>query len=197
MRGLPIHGAMAAASRLEGAAGAIRAAPWAEASVLVLLGAAAAFLTLNVDLDLRVPGHAILRCVLPFSLGLALVPRSGAGTVMGSAALAALLVQGIDKGAPGWGSATSLVLAGPALDLAARSARSGRGVYLALILGGTAANLAAFAVRLGAKVLAPGGNRPLASWWPEAILTYTLCGVAAGALSAAVWFRFRSPGDAR
>src|SRR6185436_5819465 len=129
---------------------------------------------LNVDLDLHVPGHSILRSVIPLALGLALVPRKFAGSVMGCAALATVLLQGLSRGAPGWGSATSLVLTGPVLDLAVRHARSGRSVYLALVVGGTAANLAAFAVRLGAKLFFHDGSRPLAAWWPEAIVTYAL-----------------------
>jgi hypothetical protein len=196
MRSLPLHEPLAASSRVSGVAEPLRSAPLAEAGLLSLLGVGAALLTMNVDLDLKIPGHAILRCVLPIALGLALVPRRGAGSVMGCAALVAMLVQGFGRGAPGWGSATSVVLTGPLLDLAVRRARTGRGVYLALVTGGTAANLAAFAVRLGAKVLSHDGGRPLASWWPEAILTYTLCGVAAGALSAGVWFRFGARGGA-
>jgi hypothetical protein len=169
----------------------IRAAPWAEALLLVLLGSTAAVLSASLNLDLKVPGHAILRSVFPFCLGLALVPRRGAGTVMGVAALATLLARSGGDG-PGWGAATSLALTGPALDLAARGAGSGRSIYLALVLAGTAANLVAFAFRLGAKLLSASSGRPVASWWPEAIATYALCGMAAGAISAAVWFRLGS-----
>ena len=43
----------------------------------------------GLHLGLRVPGHAILKCVFPLALGFALVPRGFAGSVMGSAALAA------------------------------------------------------------------------------------------------------------
>jgi hypothetical protein len=181
---LQVHRPLAAASRVRGIPAHL------EIPVLALLGAVAAYLAMNVDFGIRAPGHSILRCVFPLAFGLAIVPRRHAGAVMGSAALATVLVQGLDGGAPGLGSATSLVLAGPLLDLAARRARSGRGVYLALVAGGVAANVAAFAVRLGAKVILHDGSRPLAAWWPEAALSYVLCGAIAGAASAAVWFRF-------
>lgn len=147
-----------------------------------------------MDLDLRLPGHAILRAVVPLALGLALVPRRGAGSVMGGAALLTVLAHGVDGGAPGWGAAASLALTGPILDFAARSARSGRAVYVALVAGGFVANAVAFAIRLGAKVVLHDGGSPLAVWWPRASVTYSLCGIAAGLVSAVLWFRFGSRG---
>lgn len=192
---LPSHAPLAASSRLSAAAARLAASPAAETAVLAALGVSAALLTLFVDLDVHVPGHAILRCVVPLALGLALVPRRFAGTMMGTAALAAVLVGGTGGGAPGWGSATSLVLTGPILDFAVRRARSGRAVYVALVAGGTAANLTAFAVRLAAKVWTLDGGSPLALWWQRALVTYTLCGVAAGLVSAVLWFRFGARGD--
>ena len=193
MRALPLLEPLAASSRLSGASVSIRALSWAEPTVLVFLGFAAAVLTLNLDLDVRLPGHAILRSVFPFALGLALVPRRGAGTVMGSAALVGVLFGGMAHGAPGWGASTSLLLTGPALDLAVRRANAGRGVYLALVAAGVAVNLVAFTIRFGARVVSPGAGRPMASWLPEAVITYPACGAIAGALAAAVWFRASVP----
>ena len=40
-----------------------------------------------VGLEPGIPGHAILRAVFPMVTGLALVPRRGAGTVMGLGAM--------------------------------------------------------------------------------------------------------------
>ena len=77
MRALPLLEPLAASSRLSGASVSIRALSWAEPTVLVFLGFAAAVLTLNLDLDVRLPGHAILRSVFPFALGLALGGRAG------------------------------------------------------------------------------------------------------------------------
>jgi hypothetical protein len=69
------------------------------------------------DFNLQIPGHAILRAVLPMAIGLALVPRKNGGTVMGVAALGGEL--------PGLGACTSLALLGPMLDLALRSSAAG------------------------------------------------------------------------
>jgi hypothetical protein len=196
---LPRSESLAASSRLSAAAVRLSGVPAAEAALLAALGVASALLTTMVDLDLHLPGHSILRCVLPVALGLALVPRRFAGSVMGCAALATVLVQGVGGG-PGWGAATSLVLTGPILDFAATRARSGRSVYAAFVAAGAAANLAAFGVRLGAKLVLHDGGRPVAAWWPEAIVTYALCGAFAGIVSAALWFRLGSKpngGDAR
>ena len=46
-----------------------------------------------------------------------------------------------------------------------------------------------------AKLAGEAGRRPLSGWWPEAIVTYALCGAAAGLVSAVVWFRFRDRRD--
>lgn len=187
---LPSHPSLAGSSRLGAVAARLAASPLAETALLVSFGIGAAFLTLYVDLDLRVPGHSILRVVVPLALGLALVPRRGAGTVMGGAALVTVLAHGVD-GAPGWGAAASLVLTGPILDFAARRARTGREVYLSLVAAGFAANAVAFAIRLGAKIALHDGGTPLGLWWPRASVTYSLCGVGAGLVAAMLWFRRR------
>lgn len=193
---LPLQDSLARWSRLRAAAASLGAAPLAQNAILVGCGAGAALLTLLVDLDVHLPGHAILRCVAPLALGLAIVPRRFAGSVMGGAALATVLLGGLASGAPGWGSATSLVLTGPILDFLSARARSGRALYAALALGGLVANLVAFSVRLGAKVVLHDGGNPLATWWPRAIVTYSLCGLAAGLVSAVLWFRFGGPSRA-
>jgi hypothetical protein len=36
------------------------------------------------------------------------------------------------------------------------------------------------------------GGRLAAEWWQQAAFTYPVCGLLAGLLSAAVWFRLRS-----
>ena len=120
--------------------------------------------------------RAILEAVVPLALALAVVPRRNAGAVAGVGALGGALLMG------GWGlgvgALTSLSLTGPVLDLAVRRARTGRGVYLGLILGGLASNWIAFIVRLVPKLLGETGRRPLAQWWPEAIVSYSICGAS-------------------
>ncbi len=164
----------------------------AECGLLVLLGLVAAGLC-GLRLNLAIPGHNIIRVVFPMALGLALVPRRGAASIMGlsGSAGAAALVLGGSPGL-GAGAATSLVLTGFLLDLALVKARSGPSVYVRLVLAGLAANLAAFLVRGGGKALGAGspGHMPAETWWLKAPVTYAICGALAGLLGAAVWFRF-------
>jgi hypothetical protein len=164
------------------------------AEVLLLLGAGAlaAAATTFLDMGLRIPGHAIVRAVFPMAFGFALVPRRMAGSMMGiGAALSAALLQTAGARGPGFGAMTSLVLTGPLLDLALWQARRGWRLYLGFALAGLGSNLLAMAVRGGAKAGGLDGPaaRPLFDWLPQAVASYSLCGLIAGLISAAVWFR--------
>src|SRR5574340_450164 len=164
----------------------------AELAVLAFLGVCAALLSTVVRLNLGLPGHNIIRVVFPMALGMALVPRCGAASLVGLSGMgAALALTAGRAGGLGVGAATSLALTGLLVDLALVGARSGRSIYVRLTLAGLVANLAALAVRGGSKLLAGGmvDGLPLELWWPKAVLTYPLCGLLAGLLSAAVWFR--------
>jgi len=104
-------------------------------------------------------------------------------------------VRSLGVGWGGVGALTSLALTGPALDLWLGIVRSRRGVYLACIAAGLTSNVAAFAVRAVGKMsgLQPGYH-PAAIWhiWaPRAIVSYLLCGLLAGLVSAIVCFRLR------
>lgn len=167
-----------------------------EIAALLLAGAGAAVLTTYGDLDLGIPGNHILFAVFPFALGLALVPRRMAGTVMGAAGTGTLALLGA-AGAhlPGPGALTGFVLAGPLLDLALRRGRTGWRLYAAFVLAGAATNALAFLVRGVTKYFGlggVGGGRPFGAWLPVAIWTYALAGVLAGLVSAAVWFHYRA-----
>lgn len=164
-----------------------------EMGLLILAGATASLLTAYVNYKLRIPGHAILRAVLPMSLGLALVPRRMAGTVMGFSALVTMLILSAGSVAtPGLGAITSLCLTGPLLDAALWQARKGWRVYLGFALAGLASNLIAFSIRSVPKILGMDlpDTRSLEEWWLLALLTYGLCGILAGLLSAFILFRF-------
>lgn len=167
----------------------------ADYGLLMLIGGLAAVAVTVLDFSLRIPGHAILRSIFPMAFGLALVPRRGAGMLMAAGATGGLaLLYGWGRLAPGAGATTGLLLVGPALDVAVHLGRSGRRLYFALAAAGCAANLAAMAVRAAAKWTAgpAGGRLPLEVWaWPASV-TYPLCGILAGLLSAAVWFKFRA-----
>ncbi len=196
LRGLPRHDGLQQATRLPWLGRAEQALPVLEFAALLLFGAMAASATVLWDWSLRVPGHAILRAVFPMVTGLALVPRRGAGTVMGLGALLTLVAMQVGGYAvPGWGATTSLLLTGPMMDLALWSAKPGRRIYLSFALAGFATNFVAFVIRGVPKYfgMGGGGGRSFAGWWPEAIVTYSLCGVLAGVISAAVWFHAAGP----
>ncbi len=128
-----------------------------EMATLVTLGFLAAVATQMLDFSLGVPGHAIIRCVLPFSLGVALVPRRQAGLVMGMAAVgSALALEAARFGDAGVGALTSLFLCGVLLDQAASRAKQGWPLYVAVALAGLVTNLAAFAVRAFSKFSTAG-----------------------------------------
>jgi len=167
-------------------------AVWTDVLLLLAFGVGAAALTLFVDLGIRVPGHAILRAVVPIALGIAVVPRRHAGTVAGVGAFGGAVAMGGWPSPVGVGALTSLTLTGPILDLALRRARTGPAVYVGLVLGGLASNGVAFLFRLVPKLLGEVGHRPLAEWWPRAVVSYSLCGAAAGLVSAALWFKLRA-----
>lgn len=183
--------ALAASSRFAAAGARVAGGRAAAASLLLLFGAGAGLASALLDFDLRTPGHAVLRSVVPMAAGLAFVPRRGGATLMALAAAATVASLGGGRDVAGPGALTSLVLLGPVLDLALRRARSGRGVFLAFMAAGLATNAAAFAVRLADKFAAPEVTRPVAAWWPRAAASYALCGLAAGAVAAAICFRWR------
>lgn len=196
---LPLEPRLRAVSRLP-ALGTDRDALSAAGLVaLVLLGSAAAVLTTYVRLHLRLPGHQIVFAVFPMALGLALVPRRWAGSTMGLAALATLVLLGVGgAGLPGIGARTSLVLTGPLLDLAVRAGRSSGRLYAGFVLAGIASNAAAMLLRGGTKMLgldASPGARAFGPWMEQALVTYAVCGLIAGLLSAAAWFHLRDEPD--
>jgi hypothetical protein len=171
--------------------------PW-ELAVLLGFGVAAAVASTCLDLRLRIPGHAILRAVFPLAVGLALVPRRGAGATMSVTALLASLPLGYaipSTDGMSLGALTSLALIGPSLDWCLRRVRTGWQAYLGFAAAGLLANLGAFAARTAAKLagLDRLGAQPLSTWLPQAALSYALCGGLAGVVSALIWFQRRRP----
>lgn len=184
-----------ATSRLPALAGTHAGVRPIELAVLGLAGIGAALLTNLLRLRLGIPGSSIVFATFPIALGFALVPRRGAGAVMAGAALATTMALGF-AGArlDGVGALTSLILTGPLLDLALRSAHRGWRLYTAFIVAGAASNAIAFIVRASARAVGlagSGGGRALGSWWPTAIATYASAGIVAGLISALAWFHFR------
>ena len=173
---------------------AVRPAEW---SAWLLMGIVAACASVLPDWNLRIPGHAILRSVFPMALGLSLAPRCGAGGVMGViACVTALSLRFSERAEVGYGAMTSLSLTGPLLDVALWKARAGWRLYAGIVAAGLCSNLIAMGIKVAEKLLQSGGGgggkRSFGAWLAQAAWTYPLCGVLAGLLSAAVWFRWRA-----
>lgn len=160
---------------------------------LLAVGGLAAVLTAYLSLSLRMPGHAILRVVVPMVIGMALVPRRGAGIMM---ALGAAITGGIirlsDTGELPIASFAGLLIVGPMLELAAAGRPSGRGLYLRFALAGLTANLIVYAVRWGVLLTgweASGGGGNFRRAGAMAFGSYALCGLLAGLIGAMIAFR--------
>lgn len=206
---LPRHPGLFATTRLQWVASPEDFATTREWLILVLAGILAACASVFLDLDSllrglqavtgseltmrKVPGHAILRVVFPMSVGLALVPRRGAGTVMAVSAFltgVSLHLSGFKDEGLGIGALTSLTATGPLLDWTLRRANGGWRQYAAFALAGLASNTLAFAVRGGAKALGweAVGRRGLYDWAAQASITYAVCGLLAGLVSGVILF---------
>jgi hypothetical protein len=187
------------ASRLPALLGAQTGVRGAELLALATTGAGAALLSTYADFNLGLPGHRIIFSIFPMAMGFALVPRRGAGTIMGASAWLTAGVLGLaGTQLPGLGGLTSLFLVGPLLDVALRWGRGGWRLYAAFVAAGAVSNAAAFAVRAGAKLLGlggrgggMGGGRSVTAWLPLSVWTYAAAGILAGLMSAAAWFHFR------
>jgi len=166
-----------------------------DVSVLAGIGVLTAVARGFANLNLGIPGHSIVLVVVPFTLGLAYVPRRMAGAVMGASALGTgcvLALAGV-RGI-GAGALTSLGVTAFVLEVALRLARDGRGIYLWCLAAGLASNMVAFLVRAGVKegrLTQADLVRPFSTWWPGALPTYLLCGALAGAVAASLAFRLR------
>lgn len=167
-----------------------------EILVLLSAGVGAALASMFMDFNLRIPGHAILRVVFPIAAGFAIVPRRGAGSVMGLTALATSLTlrqAGFAGDGLSLGALTSLTATGPLLDWTLRHTQGGWRLYVGFALAGLASNVLALLVRGGAKLigLEHASGRPLVVWITQASYTYVLCGLGAGLISGMLWFYSR------
>ncbi len=190
---LSIHPGLADSSRLPVLAQQRQQSKLAITLLLLGAGVSAALATAMLHLGLRIPGHSIIRAVFPMAFGLALAPRRMGGMTMGAGALgSALLIKTCGFAVIGVGAMTSLVLTGPLLDAALWRAGRGWRLYLAFALAGLTSNLAALAARAGTKLVGLDhlAGRPLGEWWLQSVVTYPVCGLLAGLISAMVWFRF-------
>jgi hypothetical protein len=180
-----------AASRLPSLSGDARLS-LAEVACLLACGSLAALAVGMVRIPLGIPGHAILRGVLPMALGLAVVPRRSAGMIMSLGAVISaggLVWGGLDRFQPA--ALLSILALGPVLDIAVAGRPTGWRLYLRLAAAGAVANLMAFALRFGMAFSGwqLAGSRHFLSFASLALLSFMLCGAVAGLVSAAIWFR--------
>jgi hypothetical protein len=94
----------------------------------------------------------------------------------------------------GSGAIVSLCLMGPMMDLALAKVRNGWSLYFGLVAAGIGTNLMAFGSRAISKLMGLdlASMRPFGLWWSQAIITYTLCGAAAGLIGALCFFHLRN-----
>ena len=209
---LSIHEGLLAASRFRALARTHATISPIELIVLVVLGCCAALFSAFVDLPdlfgsvtgvyMKVPGNTIVRSFLPMALGLALVPRRLAATMIGACALVAGCTLNLTgKATIGSAAIASLGVTGPLLDIALWGAQNMWRLYGGFVLAGLASNLLAYAVRGLSKYHheqhGSFSSVLLADWWSKAAASFTLCGLTVGLLCTMMWFRLprvaRSP----
>jgi hypothetical protein len=93
----------------------------------------------------------------------------------------------------------SILVLGPALDVALLGKPQGWRLYARFIVAGAAANLLAFAAKV--VVVALGGemrgSRHFMDFWSTALVWFVFWGAVAGLVSAAICFRLRADDDLR
>jgi len=186
-----IHDGLAAAGRIPAVTGIRDRISAFELALLLFCGGAAAAISGFVNLGLRLPGHSIILSMLPMILGLALAPRRFSGFIMSAGAFgtaSAFSLAGLAH--YGSGAFVSLCLMGPMMDLALTKARSGPRLYIGLTLAGIITNLMALGSRSMSKLIGfdSASMRPFGTWWSQAVITYSLCGAAAGMIGALCFF---------
>jgi hypothetical protein len=104
-----------------------------------------------------------------------------------------LLLHATRLGSAGMGAMTSVLLGGILLDFVGSRVRSGWQLYVGMALAGLATNMVAFGVKACSKIalLGVAGGHSWHSWWPRAVVTYPLFGLAAGLICAMILFRLR------
>jgi|APSaa5957512622_1039677.scaffolds.fasta_scaffold01129_2 hypothetical protein len=194
----PTKATLCSASRLTGVLGhGLDRVRLTEMLLLCGLGVSAGLVRCLVRTHLHLPGHSILFIVLPTAAGVAISRRQGAGTAIGLSALGtgAFLNCFCPVKPIGIGALTSLAATGVFLDVALAWARRPAHVYFACIVAACGSSALAFAVRAVTKQLGlqPGYHPAarMAIWAPRAMVTYLICGLVAGLLSAFVCFRWR------
>lgn len=172
----------------------------AEIALLLGCGALAAAAVGMLHLRMGVPGHAILRAVLPMAMGLALVPRRSGGTIMAAGAgLTSAAMSAAQIGVFQPAAMLSVLALGPVLDLALLGKPQGWRLYARFAAAGALANMLAYIVKIATVQLgwSAAGGRQFLSFGIMALISFVLCGALAGLVSAAICFRSRVADDLR
>ena len=161
--------------------------------ILVCFGILAGIAFTQIKLSIGIPGHAIIKIMIPMAIGLSLAPVRSAGAIMGiSGLVTALISQILTKSTgTGTGAYTSLVCTGVLIDLTLYFANTGWKLYSGLMISGLIANVIALYVRSGFKSFFRIDVIDFNTWSQTAAFTYPICGLLAGLLCSLVVFKFR------
>ena len=190
---LTVHDQLFRSSRIALPTASPAASLTRDLTIYLLSGFLAAACVHFLDVSLKIPGHAILRSLIPVMIGLSLAPRHLGGCLIGMSALGSTALFRIAHVDPvGFGAMTSMTLIGPMLDMALWQARSGRSVIVRSAAAGIMTNLAAFAIRGSTKwgLIDTWTLRPVSQWWSLSPWSYILCGLVAGLIGGLYCFRW-------
>lgn len=162
-------------------------------ATLLLIGIITGICSSQIKLSLGIPGHSIIKIIIPLSFGIALVPLKSAGSIMGLAGVFTVFFSELlfGKNGTGTGGYTSLVFAGFFLDLTLSYANNGWKLYSGLMISGLLSNLIALCVRSGFKSFSKINMIDFNTWFEIAAITYPVCGLIAGFISALLVFKFK------
>lgn len=163
--------------------------------LLVGFGILAGIAVSQIKLSFGIPGHSIVKIMIPMAIGLSLAPVRSAGAIMGISGLVTALISQIltNSTGTGTGAYTSLVCTGVLMDLTLYFANTGWKLYSGLMVSGLIANMVALYVRSGFKSFFKINIIDFNTWYQTAAFTYPICGLLAGLLCALVVFKFRMP----
>ena len=163
--------------------------------LLVCFGILAGISVSHIKLSIGIPGHAIIKVMIPMALGLSLAPARYAGAIMGIFGLiTAFIGQSLTEGpGTGTGAYTSLVFTGVLMDLTLYFANTGWKLYTGLMVSGLLANLLALYVRSGFKSFFKINIFDFNTWFQTAAFSYPICGLLAGLLCALLVFKLKNP----
>lgn len=162
--------------------------------LLVCFGMLAGISVSYIKLSIGIPGHAIIKIMIPMALGLAIAPVRSAGAIMGISGLITAFIGQTLLGSLGTGTGayTGLVCTGVLMDFTLYFANTGWKLYSGLMVSGLIANLIALYVRSGFKSFFKINFYDYHTWFQTAAFSYPICGLLAGFLCALLVFKFRN-----